>query len=305
MAGLARAAGDGSSTEKNVPVKWSATENIAWKTAIPGEGHSSPVIYGDQVFLLSCLPEKQERVLISLDRNTGKPQWQRTVIKTPLETIHRLNSRASCTPVTDGKLIYVAVMKVDDKTIPAPNVGTARLITPGSIEVVAFDLKGNRKWSRNIGPFISAHGFSACPVLYRDLVIVNGDHDGEAYIAALDRATGELRWKTPRENKTRSYGTPLIRTIDGRDQMILCGSKSVTSHDPATGKRHIGSLTAPPNSSWPRWCTTANTSLSPAAIPSAISSPFGPTAAAMSPKPTLPGARGAARRTEQTSLRAL
>ena len=116
--------------EKNVPVKWSATENIAWKTAIPGEGHSSPVIYGDQVFLLSCLPEKQERVLISLDRNTGKPLWQRTVIKTPLETIHRLNSRASCTPVTDGKLIYVAVMKVDDKTIPAPNVGTARLITP-------------------------------------------------------------------------------------------------------------------------------------------------------------------------------
>ena len=230
--------GDGSSMEKNVPVKWSATENIAWKTAIPGEGHSSPVIYGDQVFLLSCLPEKQERVLISLDRNTGKPLWQRTVIKTPLETIHRLNSRASCTPVTDGKLIYVAVMKVDDKTIPAPNVGTARLITPGSIEVVAFDLKGNRKWSRNIGPFISAHGFSACPVLYRDLVIVNGDHDGEAYIAALDRATGELRWKTPRENKTRSYGTPLIRTIDGRDQMILCGSKSVTSHDPATGKRH-------------------------------------------------------------------
>jgi len=230
--------GDGSSTEKNVPVKWSATENIAWKTAIPGEGHSSPMIYGDQVFLLSCLPEKQERVLISLDRNTGKPQWQRTVIKTPLETIHRLNSRASCTPVTDGKLIYVAVMKVDDKTIPAPNVGTARLITPGSIEVVAFDLKGNRKWSRNIGPFISAHGFSACPVLYRDLVIVNGDHDGEAYIAALDRATGELRWKTPRENKTRSYGTPIIRTIDGREQMILCGSKSVASYDPATGKRH-------------------------------------------------------------------
>ena len=85
--------------------------------------------------------------MISLDRNTGKPLWQRTIIKTPLETIHRLNSRASCTPVTDGKLIYVAVMKVDDKTIPAPNVGTARLITPGSIEVVAFDLKGNRKWS--------------------------------------------------------------------------------------------------------------------------------------------------------------
>ena len=230
--------GDGSSTEKTVPVKWSATENIAWKTAIPGEGHSSPVIYGDQIFLLSCLPEKQERVLISLDRRTGKPQWQSTILKTPLETIHRLNSRASCTPVTDGKLVYVAVMKVSEEKILAPNVGSRRMITPGSIEVAAFDLKGKRQWTQNIGPFVSAHGFSSNPVLYRDLVIVNGDHDGDAYIAALDRATGKLRWKTPRENKTRSYGTPIIRTIDGREQMILCGSKSVASYDPANGKRH-------------------------------------------------------------------
>jgi outer membrane protein assembly factor BamB len=74
--------------------------------------------------------------------------------------------------------------------------------------------------------------------LYRDLVIVNGDHDGEAYLAALDQKSGEIKWKVPRENKTRSYSTPIIRTIDKREQMILCGSKSVASYDPANGKRH-------------------------------------------------------------------
>ena len=230
--------GDGTSLEKQAPVKWSATDNIAWKAAIPGRGHSSPVIWGDKIFLIACLPEKEERVLMCLDRRNGKTLWQRTILKTPLESAHRLNSRASGTPVTDGKLVYVTVMKVDNRKIPAPNVGSPRLITPGAIVLAAFDLDGNKKWSKNVGEFVSAHGFNACPILYRDLVIVNGDHDGNAYLAALDRQTGKLRWKIDRENKTRSYATPIIRTIGGREQMILCGSKSVASYNPATGKRH-------------------------------------------------------------------
>lgn len=230
--------GDGSSREKNAPTRWSPAENIAWKTAIPGKGHSSPVIWENQVFLLTCLPDKEERVLLCLDRRNGKTLWQSTILKTPLETLHRLNSRASSTPVTDGKLIYVTAMKVDNRKITAPNVGAPRLITPGSFVVTAFDMAGKKKWERNVGEFVSAHGFNACPVLYRDLVIVNGDHDGDAYLAALDKQTGELRWKVPRENKTRSYATPIIRTIGKREQMILCGDKSVASYDPANGKRH-------------------------------------------------------------------
>ncbi|SVC85539.1 uncharacterized protein METZ01_LOCUS338393, partial [marine metagenome] len=85
--------GDGTSTDKNVPTQWNSSENIAWKVAIPGKGHSSPVIWEDKVLLLSCLPEKEERVLLCLDRRNGKTLWQRTILKTPLETLHRLNSR--------------------------------------------------------------------------------------------------------------------------------------------------------------------------------------------------------------------
>jgi outer membrane protein assembly factor BamB len=230
--------GDGISTEKGIPVKWTATENIAWKTPIPGKGHASPVVWGDQVFLTTCLLEREERVLLSLDRRTGKEQWRRVVVKSKLETLHRLNSRASGTPATDGKLLFVTFMKIDGRKIPAPNVGSERLITPGTIVVASYDLAGNKKWAVEIGDFISAHGYNVSPVLYRDLVIINGDHDGKSYLAALDRDTGKVRWRVARKHGIRSYATPIIRKIDGRTQMVFSGSKAVTSYDPATGKQH-------------------------------------------------------------------
>ena len=230
--------GDGVSSEKDIPVKWSRTENIAWKTAIPGKGLSSPIIWDDRVFLTTCLPNKEERILMCLDRSNGKVLWQTVAVKSPLETLHRLNSHASSTPATDGKLVFVTFLKVGGRKVPAPNVSTPRLITPGTILVVAYDMEGEKKWSVEIGDFISAHGFNASPVLYKDLVIINGDHDGDAYIAALVRETGKIRWKVERENKTRSYVTPIIRKIGGRTQMVLSGSKSVVSYNPSTGKRH-------------------------------------------------------------------
>ena len=230
--------GDGISTEKTIPLRWNHTENIAWKTAIPGEGHSSPIIWHDQIFLTSYLEESQERALICLERNTGTITWQRPVLRAAPESIHRLNSRASGTPTTDGKYVYVTFMRPTGHEVIAPNVGGERMITAGKMVVAAFDLSGERQWITEPGDFISAHGYNACPVLYKDLVIINGDHDGDAYITALDRHTGEIRWKTPRENRTRSYVTPIIREIDGRTQMILSGSLSVASYDPNNGKRH-------------------------------------------------------------------
>ena len=88
----------------------------------------------------------------------------------------------------------------------------------------AHDLDGKLKWKTEVGEFVSAHGFNTCPVLYKDLVIINGDHDGDAYIVALERETGKERWRIERENKTRSYVTPIIREIAGRTQMVLSGS---------------------------------------------------------------------------------
>ena len=247
VAGLIRAenwpgwrgpSGDGVSAGKGIPTKWSSTENIAWKIAIPGEGHSSPIVWGDKVFLTSSLTEKNKRILLCLDRLSGQTVWQRDVVQSPPETIHRLNSRASGTPATDGKQVYVTFMRAEGDKVIAPNVGSERLITPGKIIVAAYDLDGNEKWKTNVGDFVSAHGFNTCPVLFEDLVILNGDHDGDAYLVALDRQSGRQRWRTRRENKTRSYVTPIIREIDGITQMILSGSLCVASYDPRNGKRH-------------------------------------------------------------------
>ena len=230
--------GDGASTGKGIPTKWSSTENIAWRIVIPGEGHSSPIVWGDKVFLTSSLTEKNKRILLCIDRLSGQTVWQRDVVQSPPETIHRLNSRASGTPATDGKQVYVTFMRAEGDEVIAPNVGSERLITPGKIIVAAYDLDGNEKWKTNVGDFVSAHGFNTCPVLFEDLLILNGDHDGDAYLVALDRESGRQRWRTRRENKTRSYVTPIIREIDGITQMILSGSLCIASYDPRNGKRH-------------------------------------------------------------------
>lgn len=229
--------GDGTSLEESVPVKWDGTtgENIRWKTPLPAEGHASPVVWDDRVFLTGCNKQTLERVLMCFDRTTGELRWQQSVVKSPLETKHGLNSFASGTPATDGKLVFVTFLEVDGSTVPAPNVGTPRPITPGQMVVAAYDFDGHQKWLVRPGGFISAHGFCSCPVLFENLVILNGDHDGDSYIVALDKATGEIVWKTPRVHKTRSYVTPLIRDIDGRTQMVFSGSKSIVSLNPKDG----------------------------------------------------------------------
>lgn len=230
--------GDGQSGETDLPLKWDGEQvNLRWKTAIPGEGHSSPIIWEDRVFLTTCDLQTQARQLLCLDQQTGQIRWQTTVFKSPLETRHRFNSFASGTPATDGERVYVAFLKVDGSTIDAPNVGAPRPVTPGEIVVAAYDFNGRAVWKAVIGEFVSAHGFCSCPVIYKDQIIINGDHDGDSYLAAMDKQTGQLLWKRSREHQTRSYVTPLIREIAGRPQMVLSGSQHVASYNPETGER--------------------------------------------------------------------
>jgi len=161
-----------------------------------------------------------ERVLICLDRETGRERWRTTVVKAPLEQKHRENSFASSTPATDGERVYVSFLDGSDAV------------------VAAYDLSGKELWVVRPGDFSSVHGFSSSPVVFEDKLIINGDHDGDAWIAALSRKDGKTLWKIERENKTRSYCTPLIRDLAGRIQMILSGSKCVASYDPRNGQRH-------------------------------------------------------------------
>ncbi|MDY0167037.1 MAG: PQQ-binding-like beta-propeller repeat protein [Thermoguttaceae bacterium] len=224
--------GDGTSLEKNVPLRWEGQSmtNVAWRTPVPGRSHSSPIVWDDKVLLSTCLEDEEERALVCFDRRTGNLLWQRTVIKAPLERLHRLNSYASGTPATDGRLVYVAYLE--------PDFANVREVTPGSIVVAAYHLDGRREWLVRPGRFSSVHGFCTSPVLFEDLVIINGDHDGDSFIFGLDKRTGETVWQTPREHKTRSYCTPIIREIDGRTQMVFSGSKCVVSLDPRDGSQH-------------------------------------------------------------------
>lgn len=212
--------GDGTSLEQGIPVRWSGTENVAWKVAVAHQGHASPIVWGDRIFLVGTDLDKQERILTALDRADGATKWERTVVQTPLEKKHRLNSYSSSTPVTDGQLVYVS------------------FLDEGQMFGAAYDFDGTERWKVRPGVFSSVHGYCSSPVLFEDKLIINGDHDGDAYLVALDKQTGQTIWKTSRENRTRSYCTPIIREIDGRTQMVLSGSKCVASYDPHDGSRH-------------------------------------------------------------------
>jgi outer membrane protein assembly factor BamB len=216
--------GDGSSRETGLPLKWSSTENVAWKVKLPGAGYSSPVIWDERIFLTWCLedaPGKDKpRVLACLDRASGKLLWEKIVLSAPLEDKHRLNSYASATPATDGRHVWVAFLE------------------PPKMVVTCYDIDGNEVWRRSPGKLLSKHGFCSSPVLYQDLVLLNGDQDADAYLVAYEKATGKERWRIDRPNKTRSYCAPIIVEAAGKTQMVLSGSKSVASYDPATGKQH-------------------------------------------------------------------
>jgi outer membrane protein assembly factor BamB len=212
--------GDGTSVEENIPTAWSDRENIAWKSEVPGTGHASPIVWQDRIFVATCLEAANQRLLVCFDRRSGEKLWQVIVLESPLEHKHQLNSFASSTPATDGERIYCTFLDQSEMV------------------VAAYDFDGRQLWLVRPGRFSSVHGYCSSPVLFEDKVIVNGDHDGDAYLVALDRANGRTLWKTPRENKTRSYSTPIIRQIDGRTQMILSGNKCVASFDPHDGHRH-------------------------------------------------------------------
>jgi outer membrane protein assembly factor BamB len=212
--------GDGTSSETNLPTTWSETENVHWKVEVSGTGHSSPIVVGDKVFLTTALEKEQKRLLICFDRRDGKRLWDTVVLSAPLEGKHQLNSYASATPASDGERVFVSFLEKP------------------KIELVCYDLAGKELWRKSPGEFHSVHGFCSSPVIYKDLVILNCDQDADAWIVAYDRKTGEERWRTDRPNKTRSYCSPLIADLAGKTQMVLSGSKSVASYDPATGKQY-------------------------------------------------------------------
>lgn len=230
---------DGTSLDKGFPTKLDSS-TLAWRIELPGEGHASPIVWKDKVFVVASIAESEERTLLCLDRNTGRLLWSSAVLKAPLESQHRLNSRASSTPATDGERIYTAFL--DNSESPETRkANEGREIRKGEVAkgtavVSATDFTGKLVWQVRPGLFSSKHGFSSSPILFEDKVIVNCDHDGEGYIVALERTTGKELWRIQRPGNTRSYCVPIIRELAGKTQMVLSGSKCVNSYDPHDGK---------------------------------------------------------------------
>ena len=212
--------GDGTSSEINLPVRWDSVTNVVWKTLVPGKGYSSPIIWNERLFITTALQETQEKVLLCYDCKSGKLLWQKTVLKTSFEGKHDNNSYASGTPSTDGMKVYVSFLDGKD------------------VVVAAYDFSGIQIWLQRPGTFLSPHGYSCSPVLFDDKVIINGDSQGDSFVAALSKADGHIIWKIPHAKPSHSFSTPIFRKMAGKMQMIFCGNREIASYNPSDGSKY-------------------------------------------------------------------
>ena len=209
---------DSTSADKSAPVQWDGT-SLSWKTAVPGVGHASPIVWGDRIYTVTAFPDKLQRVLLCFDRTAGNLLWQETVVTGPLEKIHQENSYASGTPATDGRRVFT-VFRVGDEIVIAAHDAAS----------------GKQLWIVRPGTHVGEWGFSNVPVLYKDKVIFDGDSKGASFLIALSQEDGRTLWRVDRTHRGISYSSPLIREMAGRVQMIQCGDRCVTSFNPDTGE---------------------------------------------------------------------
>jgi outer membrane protein assembly factor BamB len=197
---------------------WSPTTHVKWKVPVPGAGNSSPIVWGDRVYLTTAQNNGAKLSLLAFSRADGKPLWESPIPQKGIEHVHQKNGHASSTPVTDGKLIYASF---------------------GRHGLVAFDMTGRIVWHRQFGVIDNYHGPAGSPVLYKDRVFLYQDHEGSpsqrAFIGAFEAATGKTIWETPR-SETVGWGTPVVITASGRDELVVNSQRRVAAYDPATGR---------------------------------------------------------------------
>ena len=238
--------GSGISTETGVPLEWSESKNIAWKTAIPGRGHSSPIVWGDRIFLTTSIEgpivpgaeavrhyrrgeeylhpdsvganHSYTMKLFCLDLKSGRVRWEKTVYEgTVHDNRHKKNTYASATPATDGRFVYLSFEAEG---------------------VYCYDFDGKRIWKTSLGKIAKGGmGPGTSPVLYENLVILQCDQEyGEgSFIAAVDKKTGKEVWRVSRDQR-RSWATPLLIKTAQRTEMVTSGPNKIISYDPGTGR---------------------------------------------------------------------
>ncbi len=208
--------GQGHFTAKNLPSEWSATKNVAWRTPLPGAGWSSPVLVNGRIYLTSAVaasaPGNQSLRALCLDAANGKIIWNTEVFATPISKGHSKNSQASPTPIAHDGRLYVHF----------GHQGTACL-----------DLAGKVIWRNASLKYSPVHGNGGSPILVDNLLVFSCDGGNAPFIVALDKMTGDVRWKTPREttaSKKFSFSTPLLIAVNGQQQIISPGSGAVCAY---------------------------------------------------------------------------
>ena len=230
--------GSGVAPHADPPTQWSEEENIRWKIELPGRGHSTPVVWGDLVFVTTAIPygdalppresdapgahdnlpvtHRHEFVVLAINRSDGAIAWKTTVNRAlPHDQGHYTASLASSSPVTDGEHLFTFF---------------------GSHGLFCLDLAGNVVWQTDLGQMQTKHGHGegSTPALYGDTLVVNWDHEGDSFIVAFDKSTGREKWRIARDEVT-SWATPIVVEHDGNPQLIVPGTGRVRGYDLSTG----------------------------------------------------------------------
>ena len=214
--------GQGDSKSGPVPVEWSTTRNIAWQQRIPGAGWSSPIIHRDRLYLTTAVAPASGGNLslraLCLDTHTGKVLWNTEVFSAAAIGAHSKNGHASPTPITEGERLYVHF---------------------GPYGTAALDFKGTILWKNSSLKYSSVHGNGGSPIVAGNVLIFSCDGANNPFIVGLNKATGDVLWRTPRNTKAKktfSFSTPLAITVNGQTQVISPTSGAVMAYDPKDGK---------------------------------------------------------------------
>jgi outer membrane protein assembly factor BamB len=209
---------NGIAAEQRVPVEWSETKNVIWKTPVPGRGHASPIVVGTRIFLETADEKDKTQAVLCYERATGKELWRQELHKGGFDgRWHGKNTRASSTLASDGTQVF------------------AVFYNQGAIWATALGPDGKQRWQTKLGDFESHWGYSASPTIHKSLLIVAADHKKAGYLVALDRKSGEERWRRPRPAEP-TYASPVVLQVGGKDQLLIAGANLISSYDPDTGK---------------------------------------------------------------------
>ncbi len=221
--------GSGISTETDLPLTWSATENVKWKVALPERGNSTPIVWGDRVFITQAVGDK--RLVICFSRKDGKELWRGGANGVAKEPTHEANPYCSASPATDGERVYAWF---------------------GSAGLYCFDMAGQQLWQRDLGEHRHEWGYSTGPVLHGELCHLNFGPGPRTFLLAVDKRTGRDVWRqelgkvdvaTPRndgfgakDGVVGSWSVPLIINAGTREELVMSWPEQVRSYDPKTGK---------------------------------------------------------------------